>query len=281
MDEPALRLGNRLVGNPDNAAAIEMTLAGLEVRFEDDGVVALAGARFEATLEGRPVNRGESLRVRAGQKLAVGRTLEGARAVLAVHGGIDVPSLLGSRSTCLGGGFGGLDGRPLRAGDRLAAGRRASEIVRRRLRSEALPAYSRESTLRVVAGPQSDRFSDHGRQVFFNATYTISPSSDRTGLRLDGPPIERSASADSLPEGMVPGVVQIPADGRPIILGADCPVTGGYAKIAAVISADLWRVAQAKPGDRVRFVEVAAEEARGLYRRQQELLRTAVEELDG
>ena len=280
MDEPALRLANRLVGNPDAAAAIEMTLAGPEVRFENDSVIALAGARFEATIEGRPVRRGESLTVGAGQELTIGRTLEGARAVLAVLGGIDVPVILGSRSTCLGGGFGGLDGRALRAGDRLSVGRRNGKILRRRLRSEAWPAYSSECTLRVVAGPQFDRFSDRGGQVFFSATYTISPRSDRTGLRLDGPAVEHAGSADLLPEGMLPGGIQVPADGRPIILGADCPVTGGYAKIAAVISADLWRVAQAKPGDRVRFVEVGVEEGRAIYRRQEELLRTAIEELE-
>ena len=277
MDTPALRIANRLVGNAEELAAIEITLAGPELHFESDAWIALAGSRFEATIEGRSVPYGESVLVRAAETLTVGRSLEGARAVLAVRGGIDVPVVLASRSTCLAGAFGGLEGRALRAGDHLPVGRAPEAALHRRLRA-GWPGYESECALRAVAGPQIDRFDAAARDRFFAATYTVSPRSDRTGLRLDGPRVESSGDADVWPEGMVPGVVQVPADGLPILLGADSPVTGGYAKIAVVIAADLWRVAQAKPGDRVRFVDVGVDEARQLHRDQEELLRSIVVE---
>jgi antagonist of KipI len=280
MDEPALRLANRLVGNSDDRAAIEITLAGPELRFEEDTWIALTGSRFEATVGGRPVPWGETFVVRARDTLSIGRTLEGTRGIIAVAGGIDLPVVLGSRATCLAGAFGGLDGRALKAGDRLRFASPGRGRVHRRLRSATWPAYSTDCELRVIAGPEADRFPDIARHDFFSANYAVSSRSDRTGLRLEGARVEHCGSAEVLPEGMVAGAVQVPADGLPIILGADCPVTGGYVKIATVITADVWRVAQAKPGDRVRFVEVRVEEARALYRRQEELLRSAVEDLD-
>lgn len=278
MDAPALRAANRLVGNPDDLAGLELTLAGPELRFEGEAWIALAGSRFECDLDGAPAPWAESLAVRRGQRLRIGRSLEGARAYLAVAGGFDVPRVLGSRSTCLTAGFGGIEGRALRAGDRLPLGSPRAPR-RRRLRGGVLPAYAAQAELRVVRGPQSDAFTEEGDRAFFAAAYRVSARSNRIGLRLEGAPIERSRAADLLPEGLAPGSIQVPADGQPILLGPDRPTTGGYTKIATAITVDLGRAAQAKPGDRLRFAEVSVEEARRLYRDFERLLGSGIEDV--
>jgi antagonist of KipI len=280
MDGPALRVANRLVGNPEHAAALEFTLAGPEIRFARDHWAAIVGSRFEAALDERSVPHAESFPVGRGQTLKIGRTLEGARGYLAVSGGIDVPPLLGSRSTFAAGGFGGLEGRPLRSGDRLPTGAVASEPRRRRLAREVLPAYVEGAVLRAIPGPQGEAFTPRGLEAFFGSGFRVSPRSDRMGLRLEGPTVEQARGADLLPEGTAPGAVQVPADGRPIVLGVDRPTTGGYVKIATVISADLPRLGQAKPGDRLHFLPVSVDEARALYRTLEERVRSAIEDAE-
>jgi biotin-dependent carboxylase-like uncharacterized protein len=278
MDELALMIANRLVGNRDDAAAIEITLAGPELRFEGAATVAIAGSRVQATLEGRPLPHGESFRVPPGASLAIGETREGARAVVAVAGGIDVPVVLGSRATFVRGGFAGYAGRALRAGDRLPVGAPGT-FVRRGVRERAYVRYASRATIRVIAGPQADAFSELGWRTFLGSPYAVTPRSDRMGVRLSGPAIEHAGGADLAPEGIAPGAIQVPGDGAPIVLGADRPTTGGYVKIATVIGADLWRIGQAKPGDELRFETVDVDAARVLFREQQEMLRSAVEEL--
>jgi len=278
MDELALRIANGLVGNRDDAAAIEVTLAGPKLRFDGEATVAIAGSRFHGMLEGRPLPHGESFRVPPGASLAIGKTLEGARAVVAVAGGIDVPIVLGSRATFVRGGFGGYAGRALRAGDRLSIGA-PDGFVRRRIRERALAPYDARATIRVVVGPQADAFTERGWRTFLESSYVVTPRSDRMGLRLSGPAIEHAGVADLVPEGIAPGAIQVPGDGEPIVLAADRPTTGGYVKIATVIGADLWRVAQAKPGDELRFETIDVDAARALLREQQEMLRWAVEEV--
>jgi antagonist of KipI len=275
-DAAALRLANRLVGNPEGAAGLEITLAGPQIAFAANARVALAGSRFAVTLEGSPVRHGATLAIRAGQALDIGRTLEGARSFLAVAGGLDVPAVLGSRSTFIAGGFGGLDGRPLRRGDRLSAGPTPADARPFTMRRELFQTYAADGILRVILGPQLDRFGAEARETFLSSTYRVSTSSDRVGLRLQGPRIAHVGAADLLPEGLACGGIQVPADGQPIVLGCDHPTTGGYTKIATVIAADLWRVGQAKPGDRLRFVAIDVDEARALYHRQEELLRSAI-----
>jgi antagonist of KipI len=280
-DALALRLANRLVGNHERAAGLEMTLAGPQVAFAADAWVALAGSRFAATLDGSTAPHAAAFAVHAGQILDVGRTLDGARSVLAVRGGLDVPQVLGSRSTFVAGGFGGVDGRPLRRGDRVPVGTIPAGKRPLAMREGLLPVYASDGVLRVILGPQLDRFAAEARETFLSSTYRVSTSSDRVGLRLEGPRIAHGAAADLLPEGIACGGIQVPADGRPIVLGCDHPTTGGYTKIATVIAADLWRLGQAKPGDRLRFVAVEVHEARALYRRQEELLPSAIEDVAG
>lgn len=276
-DSAALRLANRLVGNSEGAAGLEMTLSGSQISFAADAWVALTGSRFVAAVGDDPVPHAAAFVVRAGQTLSIGRTLEGARAVLAVRGGLDVPPVLGSRSTFVAGGFGGIDGRPLRRGDRLSVGANEPGARPRAVRERVLPSYAAETVFRVILGPQFDAFSEAARKTLLSGTYRVSTLADRTGLRLEGPRIAHRGAADLLPEGIAPGGIQVPASGQPIVLGCDHPTTGGYAKIATVIAADLWRIGQAKPGDRLRFGAVEVSEAQALYRRQEELLRSALE----
>jgi antagonist of KipI len=276
-DAPSLRIANRLVGNSDAAAGLEMTLAGPQILFAADTWVALTGSRFVATVGDDPVPHATAFLVRAGQTLSIGRTLEGARSVLAVRGGLDVPLVLGSRSTFVAGGLGGMDGRPLRRGDRLSAGAIDAGARTRAVREGLLPFHAAETVLRVILGPQIDAFSEAARETLLRGMYRVSTLADRTGIRLEGPRITHRGAADLLPEGIAPGGIQVPANGQPIVLGCDHPTTGGYAKIATVIAADLWRIGQAKPGDRLRFAAVEVSEARALYRRQEEQLRSALE----
>jgi antagonist of KipI len=278
MDALALRLANRLVGNPERSAALEFTLVGPEVHFEGVHWAAITGARFEAALDGRMVPHAESFPVDRGQTLRIGRSLEGARGYLALHGGIEVLPLLDSRSTFVAGGFGGFEGRALRGGDRLPIGSPPGHGRRRRVVPGVLPVYAPDAELRAVPGPQTESFTAGGTEVFFATEYRVSSRSDRMGLRLDGPPIEHAHGADLLPEGLAAGAVQVPADGQPILLAVDRPTTGGYVKIATVITADLWRVGQAKPGDRLRFVTVTVDRAQALYRTLEDLLPSAVAE---
>jgi antagonist of KipI len=277
MDPWALRAANRLVGNDDTDAGLEITLIGPEIRLEADHVLAICGSRFDADLDRSETPHAAAFVARAGQMLRLGKSREGARTYVAVRGGIDVPKVLDSRSTYLTAGWGGFAGRALRADDVLPVAP-ANGIARpRRLRS--LESYCSEQSLRVIIGPQEEAFSSGGLGAFLSSTYRVSPRSDRMGLRLEGPPIDRIRPADIVPEGLAAGSIQVPADGQPIILAADRPVTGGYTKIATVVSADLARVGQAKPGDRLRFVAIDVAAARALWRDREAVLESGAAEI--
>jgi len=267
LDDFSHRVANRLVGNPDGAATLEMTLAGAKLEALAPVSLAVAGADMPLSLNQRPVEAWQCLRLEPGDVLTVGTARAGVRAYLALAGGIEVPRVMGSRSTNLGGGFGGLAGRSLRRGDVLAAGAPAGGRRQRRLPPEHRPAWERRVNLRALPGPQDDYF-DQGLTVFFASEFTVTPDTDRVGCRLQGPevPLARGRSAGIISEPLAPGGVQVPADGQPIILLGEQTV-GGYAKIATVLSVDLPRVAQLRPGDRVAFRRVDLDEAHRLYRR--------------
>ena len=269
-DGYACRLGNLLVGNLENAAAIEITLMGFQARFLTETVFAVTGADLQPSLNGRALPMWTALKAAPGDILELPSPVCGCRAYLAVGGGFHIPAVMGSRSTNIGAGFGGFDGRMLRAGDRLpgcrpghylaCAGRSIPDALK------ALPVS--EWVLRVIPGPQHDQFPETSRRQFFEATYTVSGKSDRTGVRLEGPTIEKEAGApDSiLSEGILCGAIQVPGDGKPIILLNET-VTGGYRKIAVVIAADLPLLGQLAPGDTVRFQETDLSSALDLLRR--------------
>jgi len=260
-DPAALAAANRLVGNDAAAAGLEITLSGPLLRFPAGGVVALTGARFAAARSsGAAVAWNETLVLAAGETLSLGPAQTDCRCWLALRGGLAVPPVMGSRSTLLPGGFGGHQGRALQAGDALPWTPAVGEI--RLLRTHP-PVAPHNGTLRVVAGPQAACFDDAGLAAFFASPYRVDPASDRRGLRLHGPAVTH-ARIELASQGVLPGAVQVPPDGQPIILGWDGPVTGGYPVIAGVISADLPRLAQLRPGDTVRFVTIELEEARAL-----------------
>ncbi|MEX2270012.1 MAG: biotin-dependent carboxyltransferase family protein [Vicinamibacterales bacterium] len=262
MDLFALRAANLLVGNPRSAAALEVTLTGPRLRFLTDAVIAVAGADMEPRLDDWPVPMWRPVAASEGAVLAFGATRGGLRAYLAVVGGIDVPVVLGSRSTFPRAGLGGFQGRPIRVGDVLATcGDPLARVEGRRFPTEQIPTYTHHHTIRVILGPQDDAFTAEGLSTFFSATYMVTPKSDRIGCRLDGPPVPHKGSPDIISDGVPFGAVQIAGDGFPMVLAADRGTTGGYAKLATVISADLPRLAQALPGDRVTFRAVSLDEA--------------------
>ena len=262
-DAHALRLGNLLLGNEEGAAALEATLVGPELLFEATAVVVLAGAPFGAQLDGAPLPAWEAVSVPAGGRLAVGRAFSGTRAYVCVRGGLDVPSVLGSRATDVATGFGGLDGRPLRAGDRLSVGAARGEPRGKRVDAAAARWSGPRRRLRVTPGPQDDWFGEDALAAFASRSFRVSASSSRTGVRLEGEPLV-APSRSLVTEGVVAGAVQVPPAGLPIVLLVEHPSTGGYPKIGSVISADLSALAQLRPGEEVRFAHVSLEEARRL-----------------
>jgi antagonist of KipI len=268
MDRLSFALANVLAGNPPGAAALEMTLLGATVRLERDGYLAVCGADMRATLDGEPVPNGSGFPARGGSELVCLSAATGCRAYLAIHGGIDVPAVLGSASTYTRGAIGGFEGRALRSGDVLPIGSAVAALPRaaRALPAGLLPTCPHELSLRVLLGPQDDLFLPEGVRTFLESAYTVSNRNDRMGYQLDGPLIAHRDRPDIVSDALCPGAIQVPGSGTPIVLMADCQTTGGYAKIATVIGPDLARLAQARFGDTVRFVACSDEEAVGALR---------------
>lgn len=256
MDPLAFAAANVLVGNEPEAAAIELGLAGASVRAEGGAVrLALAGAPSALRLDGEPIAAHRSFVLREGAELTIERPREGVFATLAAAGGFSVPAVMGSRALHQRAGLGGLDGRALREGDRLPlnAVPPASEAERC---LDPVP-LERDAPIRVVPGPQDDHFSESGLATFLGQAFTVSNRADRMGYQLDGPAIEHGPGGFNIvSDATVAGSVQVPGSGRPIVLLADRQTTGGYPKIATVISADLRRIAQRRPGEAVRFEAV-------------------------
>jgi len=260
MDPHAHAVANLLAGNPSTAATIELTLLGGAFRFEEVAYAALAGAEMHGTLDGVRVPSWSAFPVPKGAVLALASASIGVRSYLAVHGGIDVPLFLGSRSTYTRAAVGGFKGRPLRAGDVLPIGRAPRSPRRTRmLPGRTIPRYPREIRLRVLMGPQDDRFSSEGLSHFLGSPYAVTNRNDRMGYQLEGPAIDHRNGAGIVSDAVLPGAIQVAGSGTPIVLTADAQTVGGYAKIAAVIGADLPKIAQARRGDAVRFARWARE----------------------
>ncbi len=283
MDEMAFRAANLLVGNPADEAALEMTLWGGDWECLAGGWVAIAGAEMVALLNGVPSGNWRSLRLARGDRLELGSCRNGCRTYLALEGGIEGTSALGSRSTYLRAGLGGLEGRAIQAGDLLlarTAGERGEQSspfweVERPvfvLEQSFIPIYPNPWTLRVLWGPQEERFPAEMRALFNSSEYRVSERHDRMGVRLEGPPLAPPGGSDLLSEAIPPGAIQIPTDGQPIIMLADRQTTGGYAKIATLLGTDLWRAGQLKAGDIVRFQPVTLEESQKAWRDYQAFL---------
>lgn len=272
MDQFALCAANRLVGNPMQAAGLEITAGGSAFEVLRDTLLAVTGADLGATLDNAPLPLWTAVWVRAGSKITfAGRAMGwGARAYAALRGGIDVPVLLGSRSTCLPGAFGGLNGRPLRAGDVLHGGSTSGEIMHagRRWSQQLLPRYGTIPTLQVLPGPHIDRFHPDALDRLQTGLFRLGASSNRIGYRLEGERLHvNTPDLPSLP--VFPGVIQVPPDGMSIMLMADAQPTGGYPVVAVVIASDLPLAAQLLPGDSLRFKLIQHEEARAAWRKMQ------------
>ena len=254
MDRASHRLANLLVGNRRSAATLEVTLIGPEIEFENGSVFAVTGAEFHVTLDGLEVLMNVATRARQGSTLRLSGRRRGARAYVAVRGGFESPSVLGSRSTHLASRMGGLGGRALVAGDRIPVGEvdTVAEVPSRGRRpAVVLPVGG--ARLRVMLGPQDERFSEAALASLRTARYEITPQSNRMGYRLAGPRLDHRAGADVLSDGTPIGSVQVPPSGEPILLMADCQTSGGYPKIATVITADLALAGQLAPADWIEF----------------------------
>jgi biotin-dependent carboxylase-like uncharacterized protein len=279
-DDVALRLGNRLVGNADDAAALEQTLTGGTYRFDAPVRIALAGADMEASCDGAPLPPWTARSAGPGSVLTCRAARQGARSYLCAAGGIAVPKVLGSRSTHLRSGLGGLDGRALRRGDRLPLGvattadDAALDAPAARLSEDAVRRLDTPGPIRVTRGAQSDRFAPGALERLEGEGISVSATSDRMGLRLAGVRLDPPDEGRMPSEGVPLGAIQVPPGGEPLLLFVDHQTTGGYPVLAAVIRADLWRVGQWRPGERIRFALVAMEEARRLARQHEAWLRS-------
>ncbi|MEJ7685504.1 MAG: biotin-dependent carboxyltransferase family protein [Variovorax sp.] len=290
LDALGLTLANRLAGNVDGAAGLEITMGGCEIRFETATRIAFAGDDFGARLDGKPLWPCWSVPVAAGQVLKLGSAnewsaKEGLRSWLAFSGGIDVPVVIGSRSTDLKAGFGGHEGRALKKGDVLPLGKPAldpSQMARRGfgLRASGWPHdESGALVLRVMAGPEYDRFTPASQVLLWKAAWRITPQSNRMGSRLEGPKLERRQSTDMLSSAVIPGTIQVPPSGQPIILMGDAQTTGGYPRIGVVIRADLWKLARAPLNGRLRLARVDTAAALAAWAQQQRELAQAAQAL--
>jgi biotin-dependent carboxylase-like uncharacterized protein len=272
LDSFAFRVANMLVGNPVSCAVLEITVMGPRLEVLSEADIAITGAEMGMTLNDQPVQGWKSIRVKPGDILGINQVKSGCRAYLAVTGGIDVTDIMGSRSTYVGGNIGGYYGRSLKQGDIIKRGIGLLLNQGRHLSSAMIPQYYSNIVIRAVPGPQDD-FFDEGLKTLFESEYMVSAKADRMGYRLQGPAIKHKEEMPKsiISEPSVPGGIQVPADGQPIVLLVEQTV-GGYTKIATVISTDICKIAQATPGDTICFEQVTLETAHSLYRDRQKFM---------
>lgn len=283
VDSRAVAVANILVGNPDDEAVLECTMMGPQLRFDADNCIAITGGDLQPVLDGQPVKNYAAIAVTAGQVLRFKGPKAGCRAYIAFAGGLDIPVVMGSRSTYMKGKIGGVEGRKLQKGDVIsfrAPKAQLPNMTRRFITPEFIPrpVY----TLRVIMGPQDDAFTPAGMDTFLNETYTVTPEFDRMGCRLEGAEIAHVSGGDIISDGISFGAIQVPSSGKPIIMLADRQTTGGYTKIANVITVDFRLLAQLKAGDKVRFEKISVQQAQTLlnsYRKALLTLRSAMDKI--
>ena len=286
LDPFGLRVANLLVGNHQSAAGLEITFGGLQLRFIDERIVAWCGGEFDVQIGAASLPAGHAARLQPGEKLKFGQPQIGCRCWLAISGGVDVPVVLGSRSTDLRAQFGGVEGRLLRDGDIVPLGefRRSQTAATEKILLWSAPepwSQTADSApvLQFVRGADWTRFNASTLQRFTNEVFAVSPDSDRMGARVDGPELKRENDIDLISEAVAPGTIQVPSIGKPILLLGDCQTIGGYPKMAHVITVDLGVAAQLRAGDRVRFSEVSLTDAQRLLlerEREFELFRVGI-----
>jgi antagonist of KipI len=257
VDSLALMVANMLVGNSDGDAALQCMLTGPTVQFEDDRLVALCGASAEG------VPHWTAFRVRGGETLSLTRLRGGVYSYLAISGGIDVPPVLGSRSTDVRVGLGGYEGRPLHADDKPKLGKARVRAAAGRWRVNYEPWYPNDSPIRIIKGPEWHKFDPSWASHVFRVT----PKTDAMGVRLAGKALQRDAEGDMQSAPVIPGTIQVPPDGQPIVLLASAQTLGGYPRVAGVATIDIHRFAQFRPGSELRFAEISLDEAHELHRK--------------
>ena len=275
MDRVSMRVANLLVGNDEGEGVLEVTMFGTKLLFERDQLVAITGGELQPTIDGIKAPMWRPVLIKRGSVLQFKSAVSGCRTYLAFAGGIDVPVLMGSKSTYLRAGIGGLSGRALQKGDHFTCGELVSDISRsfiQQLEQKNQPVtwsveytqldlFDNNEAIRIMHGSEFLRFRPESRHAFFSTPYKITTHSDRMGYRLEGEPLQLSEKFDLLSEGVTYGTIQVPSSGQPIILMADRQTTGGYPKIGQVISADLPRLAQIQPNTEILFAEVTLEQA--------------------
>lgn len=261
MDMFSLIAANMLVANNPNDACLEITLIGPELQALADTHIAITGGRISVKINGRNAPMWQTLIVNKGDIISFGKVESGCRSYLSIRGGINTPTVLGSRSTYVRGKFGGIEGRQLKAGDVIDGFNVSLLDATYKLPENLVPNFTESFTVHVVLGPQADMFTKRGIETFLSSYYKVTVESDRMGYRLEGPAIEHKERTEIVSDALLPGVVQVPKNGKPIIIMRDAQTTGGYPKIAVATTPDLDRLGQAKPNDTIRFSEITLKEA--------------------
>lgn len=269
MDDYSLRLANILVGNDEYDAVLETTLNGPEISFNTNVVAAITGANMMPRVNGFTVSMWRSLKLSKGDVLSFDMVRAGTRGYISFAGGLDIPTVMGSRSTYVRGAIGGYEGRKLKSNDEINVRDKdfpIEQLAGRVIPQQYIPQYDDSCIIRVVPGPQDDCFTEESIEKFFSSEYEITKEADRMGYRLSGPQLMHKDGADIISDGINLGSVQVPGHGMPIVMMSDRQTTGGYTKIATVISSDIPVMAQLKPGNKVKFVRIDVREAHKVLR---------------
>ena len=281
MDKRSLAIGNLLVGNKEDEAGLEITLIGPKIKFTEENFIAITGGDLNPKLNGKEVSMYKAIFVNKDDVLSFENAKTGARAYIAFCGGLEIEKVMGSKSTNVKCSLGGYKGRTLKEGDFIKFSSPKTYLTNylsRRLDFKL--REEQEIVLRVILGPQDDAFTNKGIITFLNEKYEVTKEFDRMGCRLDGPEIEHKSSADIISDGIVLGSIQVPSHGKPIIMLSDRQTTGGYTKIATVISVDIEKLAQSKTGDKIRFEEISIEKAPQIYRDEIEKMKELKKEIN-
>ncbi|WP_027624204.1 biotin-dependent carboxyltransferase family protein [Clostridium lundense] len=269
MDEYSLRLGNILLQNREYEAALEVTMIGPELQFNIDTVIAITGGNLQPKINDIEVGMWRTLKINKGDKLSFGKVKEGIRSYICFYGELNITEVMGSKSTYAKAGIGGVNGRALKIGDKLNLIKKEENfdyILNKKIKECYIPKFTGNYDIRVILGPQKENFTEKGINTFLSSNYEVTDECDRMGYRLSGDKIEHKEGADIISDGIALGSVQVPGHGMPIIMMADRQTTGGYTKIATVISSDISILAQAKPGDKINFNKVSVKEAHNILK---------------
>ena len=266
MDTYSLKFANSLVGNNLNEACLEITAIGPTIEFDSDTFIAICGADMQAQINGIDIEMYKTIEVKRGEVLSFKGLKKGFRTYFAIAGGIDVPMVMGSRSTYLRGKIGGFEGRALKNGDQLQLGMSTNKPQIKQISNEQIPEYKNSFTARIIPGPESTYFTVQALTDFLKSEFVLSNHSDRMGYRLKGKTIQHKTTSEIISSGIAFGTIQIPPNGEPIIMMADRQTTGGYPRIATIISSDLPYLSQLQAGDKIRFKEIRLVEAHELMR---------------